>query len=165
MRRRAGICSNGEIAFLAGLRAERQFVFPSSHMFLLSRMDSCATVRVASHKKQIKGRFRRIGRRLSTLVDQPAPHRRIGISLAQEHTNTEFRRYDPALPPRSSSNITRIQMKAQDAAVCIRPGQKGATGLLGAVTAAYEWSIVENAFASLSNIIGIRKNRQLQIRS
>ena len=131
MRGRAGIFSNREIAFFgAGLRAQCQLAFPSSHMFLLSRMDSCATVRVASHKKQIKGRFRRIGRRLSTLVDQPAPHRRIGISLAQEHTNAEFRRYDPALAPRSSSNITRFEMKAQDAAVCIRPGQKGATGLL-----------------------------------
>ncbi len=60
----------------------------------------------------------------------------IGISLAQERTqppsvasgvttpagNPEFRRYDPALPPRSSSNVTRIHMKAQDAPVCIRPG-------------------------------------------
>jgi len=56
----------------------------------------------------------------------------IGVSLAQERTqvppaksgaaNTEFRRYDPSLPPRSSSNIIRVHMKAQDAPVCIRPG-------------------------------------------
>ncbi len=59
----------------------------------------------------------------------------LGIALAQEHTmsstppgpkpdlaNVPFRRYDPALPPRSSSSITRIHMRAQEVPVCIRPG-------------------------------------------
>lgn len=46
-------------------------------------------------------------------------------------------------------------------------GSEGCNGpsCVGAVTVAYEWSIVEDAFTSLSDIIGIRKNGQLQIRS
>lgn len=59
----------------------------------------------------------------------------MGVALAQEHVfspaasdvmpetgSVAFHRYDPALPPRLSSNITRIHMTAKDAPVCIRPG-------------------------------------------
>jgi nitrite reductase (NO-forming) len=59
----------------------------------------------------------------------------VGVALAEQHiTSTApsgatgdlatvpFRRYDPVLPPRSSSNVTRIHMKAQEVPLCIRPG-------------------------------------------